>query len=96
LLAAAIALAFVASIPAVIFARRRLRLHPLASTILGSLLSAAVGAIVLLDPPFAALTGGGAVARLATALALAIAVAGWGWRNLKIAPALAGSEGRGG
>jgi len=95
LLAAAIALAFVASIPAVIFARRRLRAHPLATTISGALLSAAVGATALLDPPFAALTGGGAVPRLATALTLAIAVVAWGWRNLKIAPALAGSEGPG-
>jgi hypothetical protein len=85
LLAIAVGLAVVASVPAVISARRRLRAHPLARTLAAALLAAGIGALAQLDPPIAALVGSAGVLVLIGPVAFALAVVASGWRNWSVA-----------
>jgi hypothetical protein len=84
LLAIAVGLAIVASTPAVISARRRLRAHPLAMTLAAALLAAGIGALAQLDPPIAALVGSAGVLVLIGPVAFALAVVATGWRNWSV------------
>jgi hypothetical protein len=85
LLAIAVGLAIVASTPAVISGRRRLRAHPLAMTLAASLLAAGIGALAQLDPPIAALVGSAGVLVLILPVAFAVAIVASGWRNWSVA-----------
>jgi hypothetical protein len=94
LLAIAVGLAIVASIPALISARRRLRAHPLAMTSTAALLAAGIGALAQLDPPIAALVGSTGVLVLIVPVAFALAVVASGWRrNWSVARTPLKSEG---
>jgi hypothetical protein len=84
LVALAVALAVVASIPAIILARRRLRANPLAMTIAGTLLAAAIAAVAQQDATLAALAGRAGVPSLAAPLVLALAIFALSWRNLNL------------
>jgi hypothetical protein len=85
LLAIAVGLAIVASTPAAISARRRLRAHPLAMRVAAALLAAGIGAFAQLDPPIAALVGSASVLVLIGPVAFALAVVAAGWRNWSVA-----------
>jgi hypothetical protein len=81
LLAIAVGLAIVASTPAVISARRRLRARPLATTSAAALLAAGIGAFAQLDPPIAALVGSAGALVLIGPVAFALVVVASGWRR---------------
>jgi hypothetical protein len=92
-LAFGLALALVASIPAVIGARRRLRAEPKARIAATAALAALFGAAATADPDLAPRFGEGATPALASALifALAVLAAGWRTRANRRSPAPAGS-----
>jgi hypothetical protein len=85
LLAIAVGFAVVASVPAVISARRRLRAHPLAMTLAAALLAAGIGALAQQDPPIAALVGSAGILVLIGPVAFALAAVASGWRNWSVA-----------
>ena len=88
-LAVAVGLAVAASVPWVIFARRRLRANPLAATLAGALLAAGIGVLAQTDPPIAALLRSAGAFGLLTPFAFALAVVAAGWRNWSfVRPAL--------
>ena len=78
-LAFGLALALVASIPAVIAARRRLRTEPAARIAATAALGALFGAAAIADPDLATRFGDAATPALASALIFALAVLGAGW-----------------
>jgi hypothetical protein len=92
-LAFGIALALVASIPAVIAARRRLRSEPMARLAATAALGALFGAAAIADPDVATRFGDAATPALASALIFALAVLAAGWRTWtnRRSPAPAGS-----
>jgi hypothetical protein len=92
-LAFGLALALVASIPAVIAARRRLRLEPTARIAATAALGALFGATAIADPDLATRFGDAPTPALASALVFALAVLGAGWRTWanRRSPAPAGS-----
>jgi hypothetical protein len=79
-LAIGLALALVASVPAVIAARRRLRREPTARIATTAALGALFGATAIADPDLMARFGDTATPALASALVFALAVLGAGWR----------------
>jgi hypothetical protein len=92
-LAFGLALALLASIPAVIAARRRLRREPMARIAATAALAALFGATALADPDLSTRFGDAATPALASALIFALAVLGAGWwvRANPRSPAPAGS-----
>ena len=92
-LAFGILLALVASIPAVIAARRRLRIEPMARIAATAALGALFGATAIADPDVATRFGDAATPALASALIFALAVLAAGWRTWanRRSPAPAGS-----
>jgi hypothetical protein len=82
MLALAVALALLASIPFVILSRRRLRQTRLAETLVGAMLAADIGVFATLDPPISTFGGGSGLYAIVVPLLLAIAIAAWGWRGL--------------
>jgi hypothetical protein len=79
-LAVGLALALVASVPAVIAARRRLRREPAARIAATAVLGALFGAAAIADPDVMARFGDTAAPALASAAVFALAVLGAGWR----------------
>jgi hypothetical protein len=78
-LAIGLALALVASVPAVIAARRRLRREPAARIAATAVLGALFGAAATADPDIVARFGDTATPALASAAVFALAVLGAGW-----------------
>jgi hypothetical protein len=79
-LAIGLALALVASVPAVIAARRRFRREPAARIAATAVLGALFGAAATADPDIVARFGDTATPALASAALFALAVLGAGWR----------------
>jgi hypothetical protein len=79
-LAIGLALALVASVPAVIAARRRLRREPAARIAATAVLGALFGAAAIADPDVMVRFGDTAATALASAAVFALAVLGAGWR----------------
>jgi hypothetical protein len=79
-LAIGIGLALVASVPAVITARRRLRREPTARIAATAIFGALFGAAAIADPDLTRRFGDAAMPALASALIFALAVLGAGWR----------------
>jgi hypothetical protein len=79
-LAIGLAVAFVASTPAVIATRRRLRREPAARIAATAVLGALFGAAAIADPDVMARFGDTAAPALASATVFALAVLGAGWR----------------
>jgi drug/metabolite transporter (DMT)-like permease len=78
-LAIGLALALVATVPAVIAARRRLRREPTARIATTAVLGALFGTTAIDDPDLMARFGDTAMPALASAFAFAVAVLGAGW-----------------